>query len=100
MNEITQKNIISEIEPVLKKHNIKRASLFGSFARNDANSSSDVDILVEFPEGSDLFDLIDLKTELSNILDKNVDVATFDSLNPYRKEFILKDQVPILRKRV
>ncbi|MGM0482849.1 MAG: nucleotidyltransferase family protein [Patescibacteria group bacterium] len=96
MRKANQINVISEIEPVLRKHNIKRASLFGSFARGDGDFDSDVDILVEFPEGSDLFDLVDLKTELTEILGRDVDIVTFDSLNPYRKEYILKDQISIL----
>ena len=34
--------------PILKRHSIKRASIFGSFARGDAKSNSDVDFLIEY----------------------------------------------------
>lgn len=40
-------SIKSLIIGVLKKYPIKRASIFGSFARNEANSSSDIDLLIE-----------------------------------------------------
>ena len=96
MDEKIQKDIISELEPVLKRHNIKKASLFGSFARGEGCSDSDVDILVEFPEGSDLFDLVDLKDELRKATGREVDVVTFGSVSPYRRDYILKDQVAIL----
>ena len=96
MNEKIQKDIVSEMESVLKRHNIKKASLFGSFARGEESSDSDVDILVEFPEGSDLFDLVDLKDELRKATGREVDVVTFGSISPYRRDYILKDQVAIL----
>ncbi len=35
---------------VLKKHNIKRAGIFGSYARGEAKKSSDMDSLIEFNE--------------------------------------------------
>jgi predicted nucleotidyltransferase len=34
--------------PVLKRHAVKRASIFGSFARGTAKSRSDVDFLIEY----------------------------------------------------
>ena len=59
--------IKKKVVPILKKHEIKRASIFGSFARGDAKIRSDVDFLIEYKgKNKSLFDLVDLKTILQN----------------------------------
>jgi len=40
--------IKTRIAHTLKRHEVARAAIFGSFARGDAEESSDIDILVEF----------------------------------------------------
>lgn len=87
--------IISLIKPILLNFEIKRASLFGSFAKGNATESSDIDILVEFGEGKSLFDLIRLEMKIEEVLNKKVDVITFNSIHPYLKESILSEQVVI-----
>ena len=42
--------VVGSIKAVLAGYPVKKASLFGSFARNDYTDSSDVDILLEFAE--------------------------------------------------
>lgn len=42
---------LSEIEDFCQRNNIEKLSLFGSVLRNDFNSKSDVDVLVEFEKG-------------------------------------------------
>jgi len=49
------------ILPILKRYGIRRASVFGSFARGEERDDSDIDILVEFEEGKSLLDLAGLK---------------------------------------
>ena len=40
--------IKNRIIPVLKRYDVKRASIFGSFVRGEEREDSDIDILVEF----------------------------------------------------
>ena len=35
------------LQPVFKKHNIKKAVLFGSYAKGEADAKSDIDIMVD-----------------------------------------------------
>lgn len=65
------KKTISEIAP---QYNLKKVTLFGSRANGTAKENSDVDLLVEFPQGSSLFDLIGLKLKLEEIWNLEVDV--------------------------
>lgn len=93
---MAKEHIISRIEPILKRHGVKRAALFGSFARGEERSDSDVDILVELREGSTLLDLAGLQLELRETLGRNVDVVSYNAISPYRREYILNHQTPIL----
>lgn len=74
--------IQEKITPILKEYGIKKASLFGSTARGDNHSNSDVDLLVELPpESMGLIRFISLKHALQDILKKEVDLVTTKSLN-------------------
>ena len=81
---------------VLKNYDVKRASVFGSIARGEASDESDVDLLVEFEGKKSLLDLVSLKLDLQDLLHCNVDVLTYNSINPLLKEIILNEQVVIL----
>src|SRR5579885_146379 len=57
--------------PILKRHAVKRASIFGSFARGTAKTKSDVDFLIEYKgKEKSLFDLVDLKADLEETLNR------------------------------
>ena len=89
--------IKQRILPILKKHAVKRAAIFGSFARGEGKAKSDVDILIEYKtQNKSLFDLMDLKFELEEILDRKVDVITYKSIYWRLREQILAEQVVIL----
>ena len=81
---------------VLKKHNVKKAAIFGSVARGEATEESDIDIVIEFEGRKSLLDLVDLKLELQELLGKKVDVITYNSINPLLKEQILNEQKILL----
>lgn len=87
---------IEKIIPVLKKHDVVRAGLFGSFARGEARRKSDVDILIEFDGKRSLLDLARLEIELENKLKKKVEVLTYNSIHPLLREKIMKEEVRIL----
>ena len=82
-------NFIIEIA---KNYNIRELSLFGSVLRNDFNSDSDIDLLIEFKMNThySYFDLLEIKDKLSDILNRPVDLVEKDSLkNPYRRNEII-----------
>ena len=81
---------------ILKKHDVEKASLFGSIVRGELNSESDIDLLIEFKGNKSLLDLVTLKFELEEKLDFKVDVLTYNSLHPLLKDQILAEQVEIL----
>ncbi len=93
----TLSSITKKAVPILKKHAVKRASIFGSFATGLAIVKSDVDFLIEYSsKNKSLFDLIDLKLDLEESLDCKVDVITYRSIYPGLRKRILAEQVVIL----
>ena len=81
---------------ILKKHDVKRASLFGSIVRKEMTSESDIDLLVEFLGDKSLLDLVRLQIELEEKLKRKFDVLTYNSIHPLLKDQILSEQVEIL----
>ena len=78
---------------------VKKAYVFGSYSRNDADENSDIDILVELdhsnPIGMQFFTYAD---ELQSLLKKKVDVVSYDGLSKYVKPLIDKDKVLIYER--
>lgn len=89
-------DIKNKVLPILKQAGVKKSSIFGSYVRGDQTKSSDVDILIEPPKKMSLFGLAGLKLDLEETLGKEVDIITYNSINPLLKEYILKDQIRIL----
>lgn len=76
-----------------RKWRIRELSLFGSALRDDFGPNSDLDFLVSFDMESDwdLFDLIEMKTELENQFGRSVDLVEKEALrNPWRRYEIMK----------
>lgn len=82
--------------PILKEVGVSRSSLFGSIVRGETRKDSDIDMLVELPKGRSLLDLVRLQRKLEEALGKKVDVVTYSSIHPLLKDYILRDQLPIL----
>lgn len=88
--------IKEKILPILRRNGVSRAGIFGSYARGGQKKGSDIDLLVEFSERKSLFDLVGLKLDLEEKLNKKFDVLTYNSLNYLLKDQILKEEVRIL----
>lgn len=91
LEQIKQKAI-----PVLKKAGVIRSSVFGSFVRGEQNENSDIDILVEMPEGKSLFDFVDLQLQLEDALGRKVDLGEYETIKPKLKNYISSNQIQIL----
>lgn len=80
---------------ILKKYNVKRAGIFGSYARGEEKKNSDIDILIQYPKGLG-FGFIGIKFELEDALGKKVDLVTYGAIHPKLKDRILNDEVRII----
>ena len=87
--------IKSKILPILHKHDIKRAGIFGSMATGNVTPDSDVDILVELGTPISLLDFVGIKLELEDALEKKVDLVEYEALKVGLKENILNEEIRI-----
>lgn len=72
----------------------RRLGLFGSQARGEASSHSDLDFLVEFEPGAKTFDgYMALKEFLEELFGRNVDLVVSEGLKPRLREGILRETV-------
>lgn len=90
-------NMKPKIVRILKKHNVARAGIFGSYARGDEKEDSDLDILIEVNGTKfSLIDLIGLEMELKKAIKKKVDLLTYKGISPYLRNRILREEVRII----
>lgn len=93
MEKMTSKDTLKEIiTSILKKHNVKRASLFGSIVSGNYTDKSDIDILVELDDGLSLLDFIDIKLEIEDATKRKVDLVEYFTIKSSLKKYILKQQ--------
>jgi predicted nucleotidyltransferase len=85
------KKILSSHKKELILRGVKALSLFGSIARNEATSKSDVDILIDFDSKKGLFFFLNLKKYLEELLQCEVDLVTPRALHPALKDRILRE---------
>lgn len=90
------KELESKIIPVLKRHDVAEAGLFGSVVRGRVRKSSDIDILVKFKGKKSLLDLVGLKLDLEETLRRKVDVVEYPAIHPFIRKRVLREQVRVL----
>jgi len=76
-----------------EKYYVDKFLLFGSYAKNQQTSESDIDLLVSFTKPVDMFEFMDLQDYLANLFGKKIDLGTSNSLKNFVKEKILKEAI-------
>ena len=84
------------LEQLCRRHGVARLSFFGSVVRDDFGPDSDVDVLVEFAPSArvGLMDLARIQLELSEMLDRDVQLSTPGSLSRYFRQHVVDSAVP------
>jgi len=78
-----------------EKYKVREIGVFGSFVRGEQKTTSDIDVLVDFEEGADLFDLVGLGFYLEEKLGRKVDVVPKGGLKERIKESVLKEVITV-----
>lgn len=89
---MNRQQINKAIIQYLEQYGPERIGIFGSYARDEDNPESDIDILVRFKKTISLFDLVRIHRELSDVTGRKIDILTEPSLkNKTLQKSIYKD---------
>jgi len=78
-------------EKLKEKYKVRSIGVFGSVIRGEQKETSDIDILVEFEDDADLFDLMGIELFLEEKLNQKVDVISKRALREEIREGVLKE---------
>ncbi len=85
----------SAVKAVAARHGVRDVGVFGSVARGAERAGSDVDLLIDVPDGMGLLGLGRLRQELEDLLGVEVDLVPRDGLKPGVREDVLADLVAL-----
>lgn len=79
--KLSRQEIERHIKTLLVKYNAEHAILFGSYARDEADENSDIDVIIVGGEGFRLTDIFALGEDLRELTKKNVDAFEICEVN-------------------
>jgi len=82
-------------EQALRDRGVTHAALFGSVARGDNRSNSDIDIMIEIDPNARMtvFEYVDLKDYIAGLFEEPVDVVNREGLKPYVRPVATSDAI-------
>ncbi len=87
---------LESLKPELqRRYKVREIGIFGSWVRDEQQERSDIDVLVDFEEGADLFDWGGLALYLEEIFGCSVDVVPRRALRPEIREAVLEQVVKV-----
>ena len=90
-----QNTIAAEKDEIRWRYRAEIKGIFGSYARGDFHADSDLDLLVDFDEGANLFDLVGLQQFLEEKLGCRVDIVSRRSLRTELRTAILNEMISL-----
>jgi predicted nucleotidyltransferase len=84
-----------EIQRIAAAHGAHNVRVFGSVARGEAGPDSDIDLLIEAGPTTSSWFPAGLILDLQDLLGRRVQVVTEKGLNPYLRDRVLGEAVPL-----
>lgn len=92
----TLHNSRDEIRAAGRRYGAKRIRVFGSVVRGEEQPDSDIDFLVDFAPGYDLFaQRLPLAERLAEITGRKVDLVPEHELNPHLRRYVLEEAIDL-----
>lgn len=82
-----------QLVEVARFHGVTYLALFGSVARGEERSESDVDLAVRFGRRVTLLDLVDLQLRFEKILARSVDLIPLDDIYSFMRDSLNRDRI-------
>ena len=97
LDDVHPEVLLEAAAPILKalaaEHGYTRLAVFGSVARHEARQDSDIDLLVEAPEGTSSFGFIRFRQLIEQVLGREIDLVDYGGLKPSLDDDIRRDAV-------
>lgn len=93
IKELVEKR--EEILAIATRHGAYNVRVFGSVARGEARANSDIDLLVEVGSNRSAWFPVGLKLDLQDLLGREVDVATENTLHQLIRDRVLQEAIPL-----
>ena len=97
LDDVNPEVLLDAAAPVLKAlasdHGFSRLAVFGSVARQRARPDSDIDLIVEAPEGTSSFGFLRFKQLIEKVLGREIDLVDYGGLNPRVDDDIRREAV-------
>lgn len=97
LNDVHPATLLEAAAPILKsladEHGYTRLAVFGSVARHQAGQDSDIDLLIEAPEGTSSFGFIRFKQLMEQVLGREIDLISYGGLKPKLDDDIRREAV-------
>jgi len=94
LEQLQQMN--AQLISLAERYGATRLRVFGSVARGEETSDSDVDFVVELPRGYDMFSQrIALQQDLGDLLHRKVDLVPEHELNTHVRNHVLHEAVAL-----
>jgi len=97
LDGVPAEELMDAAAPVLKalaeQRGYQRLAVFGSVARRQTHRDSDIDLLVEAPEGTSSFEFVRFKRLIEQVLGREIDLVDYGGLKPKLDDDIRRDAV-------
>lgn len=97
MTRVHPEALVEAAAPVLRRlveeSGYRRLAVFGSVARGEARHDSDIDLLVEAPEGTSSFEFIRFKQLIERVLGRQIDLVDYGGLKTKLDDDIRREAV-------
>lgn len=97
--EVHPADLLNAATPILKvlaaDRGYQRLAVFGSVARGTAQPGSDIDLIVEAPEGTSSFGFLQFKQLIEQVLGREIDLVEYGGLKPNLDDDIRREMVPL-----
>jgi predicted nucleotidyltransferase len=99
LDDLHPEVLVEAAAPILTtlaaEHGYSRVAVFGSVARHQARKDSDIDLLVEAPEGTSSFGFIRFKQLIEQVLGREIDLVSYGGLKAKIDDDIRREAVPL-----
>ncbi|WP_413332276.1 nucleotidyltransferase domain-containing protein [Brevibacterium sp. GP-SGM9] len=97
VDQVHPELLLEAAVPILKKlaaeHGYEHLAVFGSAARREARTDSDIDLIVDAPQGASSFAFIRFKQLIEKVLGRGIDLVDYAGLKPGMDDDIRREAV-------